>query len=217
MTAPPAVAPIVERVDHLVYATPDLERTSDEIEKRFGVRASPGGQHPGRGTRNVLLAIGRTCYLEIVGPDPAQTTPATPRWFSVDTLAEPRLVAWAAHAKNLSHVVSEASSRGVRLGNVDVGWRKRLDGLELIWQYTNPMTVLGDGLIPFFIDWGASPHPSATAAVGPSLVDLHGEHPDPQSVLGLLGALGIPMRVTRAAHPSLVATLNTHDGLQQLR
>ena len=217
MTAPPAVAPIVGRVDHLVYATTDLERTSDEIEQRFGVRASPGGQHPGRGTRNVLIALGPMCYMEIVGPGPAQPRPATPRWFGTDTLTKPRLVAWAAHGTNLSHVVSEASRRGVRLGDVGVGRRKRLDGLELVWQYTNPTTVVGDGLIPFFIDWGASEHPSATAAVGPSLVDLHGEHPDPQWVLGLLGALGITMRVTRAAHPSLVATLNTHDGLQQLR
>jgi hypothetical protein len=217
MTAPSVVAPIVGRVDHLVYATPDLERTSDELERRFGVRASPGGQHPGRGTRNVLIAIGPTCYMEIVGPDPAQTTTPNPRWFRIDTLTEPRLVAWSAHGTNLSHVVSEASRRGVPLGEVGVGRRKRLDGLELTWQYTNPTTVVGDGLIPFFIDWDASPHPSATAAVGPSLVDLHGEHPDPQWVLGLLGALGIPMRVTRAASPSLVATLNTHDGLQQLR
>jgi len=113
--------------------------------------------------------------------------------------------------------VSEASRRGVQLGEVGVGRRKRLDGLELVWQFTNPTTVVGDGLIPFFIDWGASPHPSATAAAGPSLVDLHCEHPDPQWVLGMLGALGITMRVTHAAHPSLVATLNTHDGLQQLR
>lgn len=217
MTAPSVVAPIVGRVDHLVYATPDLERTSAELEQRFGVRASPGGQHPGRGTRNVLIAIGPTCYMEVVGPDPTQTAPPNPRWFRVDALAEPRLVAWAAHGTNLSHVVSDASRRGVHLGNVGVGWRKRLDGLDLIWQYTDPTTVLGDGLIPFFIDWGASPHPSATAAVGPALFDLYGEHPDPEWALGLLGALEIPMRVTRAASPSLVATLNTHDGLQQLR
>jgi len=217
MTAPWVVAPIVGRVDHLVYATSDLERTSDELEQRFGVRASPGGQHPGRGTRNVLLAIGPACYMEIVGPDPAQTPPVNPRWFGVDGLDGPRLVAWAAHATNLSHVVSDASRRGVHLGTVDVGWRKRLDGLDLIWQYTDPTTVVGDGLVPFFIDWGASPHPSATAAVGPRLVDLHGEHPDPEWILGMLGALGIPMRVTRGASPSLVATLNTPDGLQQVR
>jgi hypothetical protein len=36
----------LSRVDHLVYATPDLNRGIDEIERLTGVRATPGGQHP---------------------------------------------------------------------------------------------------------------------------------------------------------------------------
>jgi hypothetical protein len=58
-------ASLLPRVDHLVYATPDLDRGIDEIEKLLGVRASPGGQHQGRGTRNALVALGPTAYLEI--------------------------------------------------------------------------------------------------------------------------------------------------------
>ena len=59
-------------VDHLVYATPDVEQSVAELEARLGVRASPGGQHLGLGTYNALLALGEACYLEIVGPDPLQ-------------------------------------------------------------------------------------------------------------------------------------------------
>jgi hypothetical protein len=219
MTDPPAVGQIVGRVDHLVYATPDVEGTSADLERRFGVRASPGGQHPGRGTRNILIGIGSACYMEIVGPDLAQEPPSTPRWFGIDTLIEPRLVAWAAaaNATDLTHVVNDAARRGVRLGEVGVGRRKRPDGVELKWQLTDPAVALGDGLVPFLIDWGASPHPSTTAVAGPTLVDLHGEHPNPERVMGTLGALGIAMRVTQAAHPSLVATLRTDAGLYELR
>jgi hypothetical protein len=40
-------AEFISRVDHLVYATPDLNRGIEEIEKLLGVRAMAGGQHPG--------------------------------------------------------------------------------------------------------------------------------------------------------------------------
>jgi dipeptidyl aminopeptidase/acylaminoacyl peptidase len=49
---------LVSRVDHLVYITPDLNRGIEEIEKLLGVRATPGGQHIGYGTRNALIALG---------------------------------------------------------------------------------------------------------------------------------------------------------------
>jgi len=211
------VSQLVGRVDHLVFATPDVERTSADLERRFGVRPSPGGQHTGRGTRNILIAIGPACYMEIVGPDPGQEPPSTPRWFGIDTLSEPRLVTWAASATDLNRVVKDAARRGVRLGDVGVGRRKRLYGVDLTWQFTDPTVVLCDGLVPFLIDWGASPHPWMTAVVGPRLVDLHGEHPHPERVMDMLDALGIAMRVTQAAHPSLVATLQTDAGLYELR
>ncbi|MFD0169830.1 VOC family protein [Streptomyces decoyicus] len=37
-------------LDHLVHATPDLDRTLAEIAALTGVRPVPGGSHPGRGT-----------------------------------------------------------------------------------------------------------------------------------------------------------------------
>ena len=89
-----------ERVDHLVFATSDLSSTVADHERRIGVRATPGGQHLGRGTRNALIALGPKCYLEIIGPDPEQGAVPAPRWFDVDTVTTPRLVAWAVSGRH---------------------------------------------------------------------------------------------------------------------
>src|SRR5262245_65471654 len=154
---------LMARVDHLVYAAPDLNRGVEEIEKLLGVRATPGGQHPGRGTRNALIALGPSTYLEIIAPDPEQPPPKTPRTFGIDGLKDSRLVAWAAKGNDLERPRDDAARRGGSLGEVMSGNRRRPDGVLLSWRYTDPQTVLADGLAPFFIDWGQSPHTARTA------------------------------------------------------
>jgi hypothetical protein len=210
-------AELLAKVDHLVYATPDLNRGVEEIEKILGVRATPGGQHPGRGTRNALITLGPAIYLEIIAPDPEQPPPKTPRPFGIDGLKESRLVAWAAKGSDLERLRDEAARKGARLGEVMSGSRRRTDGILLSWRYTDPQTVLADGLIPFFIDWGQSPHPARTAAQGASLIALRAEHPDAQRVQRLLNELGLDLPVQTGAAPALVATIDSPRGRVELR
>ena len=203
-------------LDHLVYATPDLERTVEELDERLGVRASAGGQHPGRGTRNALISLGPRMYLEIVGPDPSQPEPQGPRWFGIDSLTGPRLVAWAAATDNLAAVSAKAASHAVRLGPVITGGRTRPDGIRLQWNVTDPTTFVGDGLVPFFIDWGTSPHPAESATPGVELVDFRGEHPDAMEIRGMLQALGVSLPVEPGSVARLIATLRGRHGEVQL-
>src|SRR5947207_15314729 len=146
----------LDQVDHLVYATPNLDRTVMALDQLLGVRASAGGQHPGRGTRNALLAIGPHSYLEIVGPDPEQHLPAHSTWFGIDDLQGPKLVTWAAKSSNLEELVLAARRGGVQLGPITSGSRQRPDGVTLAWRFTEPTVVQEDGLLPFFIDWKSS-------------------------------------------------------------
>src|SRR5262245_49581764 len=186
---PPAT--LLMRLDHLVYATPDLDRGVATIEKLLGIRAAAGGQHPGLGTRNALVALGPSSYLEIIGPDPEQPRPAGRRRFGIDELSAPRLVRWVVKGTDLEKLAAAAAGHGVMLGPVIPGSRRRPDGVELSWRYTDPNTVLGDGLVPFFIDWGTSPHPSASAARGATLLQVRAEHPDPGPVQKMLDVLGL--------------------------
>ena len=210
-------ADILSRVDHLVYATGDLKAGIDRIEQLLGVRAVPGGPHPGGGTRNALIALGPTTYLEIVGRDPEQPEPNRQRPFGIDHITEPKLVAWVANGTALEQLVLQATRGGVKLGEVISGNRQRPDGVLLAWRYTNPETVEADRLVPYFIDWGTSPHPARTAAPGASLVGLRAEHPDPERVAHMLGQLGLALPVRKGPKPSVIATLDGPKGRVELR
>ena len=207
----------LSRADHLVYATPDLRVGIDRIEQLFGLRATPGGQHPGRGTRNALVSLGPAVYLEIIGPDPEQPKPAQPRPFGIDDLTEPRLVTWAAKGMNLEVLAREAGRNGVTLGEVIPGSRRRGDGVMLSWRYTDPRTVVAGGVVPFFIDWGQTPHPASTATPGATLLGLRAEHPDPEPVRKALSQLGLDVQVQKGARPALVATVSSPRGRVELR
>ena len=208
---------VLARVDHLVYATPDLELGIQAIEKLTGVRASAGGQHPGLGTRNALIALGSSTYLEIIGPDPEQPKPDGPRRFGIDELKAPRLLTWVAKGTGLAPFVDRARASGVRLGDVIAGSRKRPDGVVLSWRYTDPNVILEERLVPYFIDWGTSPHPATTAAPGLSLRALRAEHPEPERMARILKQLGLNLPVRRDARPSLIATLDSPKGRIELR
>ncbi len=207
---------MIDVIDHLVYAAPDLDSAVEDLESRLGVRAAPGGRHPGEGTRNAVIALGPVSYLEILGPDPHQSPPNRPLWLGLEGLARPRLTAWAVKAPDLESRASHAEELGVRLGPVISGTRRRPDGVVLFWRFTDPHVVAADGLMPFLIDWGASPHPAASAPGGASLAALRGEHPNPAGVAALLRSLGVELPVTKGPRSALIATLRTPRGRVEL-
>jgi Glyoxalase-like domain len=215
--AAPGPGGVLAQVDHLVYATPDLALGIETAEKLFGVRATAGGQHPGEGTRNALIALGPTSYFEIIGPDPEQPAPARGRRFGIDEITAPRLTTWVAKGRALDAFAAGAKAHGVDLGAVIPGSRKRPDGVVLSWTYTDPRVVLADRLVPYLIDWGASPHPSATAAKGVTLLSLRAEHPDAAKVQAMLKQLGLDLVVTPGPKPSLIATFDSPKGRVELK
>ncbi|TCO43763.1 VOC family protein [Actinocrispum wychmicini] len=189
-------------IDHLVYATPALEIA-------LGIPLSPGGRHVGLGTRNLLADLGGGTYLEVVGPDPDQPDPAEPRPFGIDTLTEPRLVAWAVRVTDIDKVVAETKARGHDPGPVIPMSRRRPDGVLLEWRLTLP---LDDGLLPFLIDWGTTPHPSEDAVHGSVLQSFRVTG----DVHKGLEALGVDVPVD-SGPPGLVAVISTPDGEVTLR
>jgi hypothetical protein len=186
------------QLDHLVYVTPDVAATSDEMESRLGIRPVAGGRHTAWGTHNTLVALGEGIYLEIIGPDPEATPPSGPRPFGLDGLKTPRLAA------------------GIEQGGPMPRARERPDGTVLRWTMTDSLAPREGGVIPFFIDWGESPHPSLGAPDGGRLVRFEARHPEPARVRTLLAALALDLHVESGAAPGLIAIVEAPAGTVEL-
>ena len=204
-------------VDHLVWATPDLEAGVREIERLTGVRASPGGKHPSWATHNALLSLGPGIYLELLAPDPSAPPPSKARPFGLDQLSAPRLVTWAAQEADLEGRLAALAMAGTDLGEILSGGRVRPDGVALAWRLTSPRAMLEGGVVPFLIDWGSSPHPSTTAAPGLTLVALELGHPEPDKLRQLLEPFGVDLSIRKSPQSALVATLDSPRGRVELR
>jgi hypothetical protein len=164
---------------------------------------------------NALIALGPHSYLEVLGPDPDQHG-GLPPVFGVGKLSKPHLVAWAVKSNDLAGQVKEAQNHGIALGEVVPASRVDSNGVVLTWSLTNPYIVIADGIVPFFIDWGNSPHPSATAAKGVTMTGLRAEHPQASQTEQLLKALDLDVDVQEGP-TALILTLYTPNGEVELR
>lgn len=202
-------------IDHLVYATSDVDRTVLDLARRLGVEAVAGGRHLGFGTRNALLSLG-TSYLEIIGPDAGQHRPASGYWYGVENIAEPRLVTWTARVEHIERVAAHSHGAGYNPGDVHKVFRELPNGEQLSWRLTMPMGA-GDGLVPNIIEWDAGcPHPSTTSPTGIELLQLRGYHPVPESITPMIKALGVELEVRIGDTPKLVAVLDSPYGPVEL-
>jgi hypothetical protein len=204
-------------IDHLIYGVPELAAGIAALEGMLGVRAAMGGKHVGLGTHNALLSLGEGAYLEIIAPDPEQTSPSQPLPWGLAGLHQARLLTWAVKARDIDAQAAQAKAAGVDSGPVLRMSRERPDGVRLEWALTYSPQAVGGGLVPFLIAWEPGPHPSETSPGRCRLVSLRGEHPEPERIAGMLAAVGVEMSVGHGERPALVATVEGPRGLVELR
>lgn len=208
------LTPAKDAVDHLLLGISDLDRGIEWLEKMTGVKPVKGGKHPGRGTQNALISLGGRRYLEVLAPDPAQSTYN----FAIDVrgLTEPRLITWAAATSNIGAVAKRARDSGFKLLGPSDGSRARPDGKLLKWKTllaVNSFGVQGVEPIPFFIEWSADTlHPSQDSPKGCTLQSFEMEHPDAAVLNDALRKLGIEAKVKPARVARLIAVIKTPKG-----
>ena len=202
----------VPKLDHLVLAAPDLAAAVRTFAERTGVEPTRGGSHIGLGTANFLVDLGNGGYLEIIGPDPEQPDPVMPRPFGIDELTEPRLVTWAVRTDDIAALVADARAGGYEPGEPRAMSRRTPDDELLEWQLTAPRFDYADGLVPFVIDWGDSPHPTTRPIPRITLREFRAVHPDPASVRPALAAMRVDLHIDIGEPAELRAIVDGASG-----
>jgi Glyoxalase-like domain len=94
------------RIDHVLWATDDLDATAERFAREHGLPVLGGGRHVGLGTENRILALGGG-YLELIAVVDADEAAAS--WIGRAVADAPEgLIGWAVvvedvgeHAKRL--------------------------------------------------------------------------------------------------------------------
>ncbi|MET3804891.1 hypothetical protein ABIB25_001887 [Nakamurella sp. UYEF19] len=204
---------IEPRLDHLVYATPDLASTVALFQEDTGVSPAAGGRHLGRGTRNYLVGLGPRRYLEIIGPD--LENPVAPEVgipFGIRQLVAPALVTWAVRPDDIE-VAAEASKKaGADFGRARPMSRRTPAGDLLTWRLASTVPLPLDGVVPFLIDWGTTRHPASDAGIPQlGLLEFALTHPETAAVQAVLDALDVRVALRQGA-VGLRAVLETPRG-----
>jgi Glyoxalase-like domain len=215
--AAPRIAWAAPRVptllDHILLGCNDLNRGIAFVEQRTGVRAAFGGVHPGRGTRNALLALGARRYLEIIAPDPQQTS--LTQYPAIKGMVEPALIGWAVHPPAIEAVAQHLRDAGIPFKGPADGSRQRPDGRLLRWRSVN-LDETRDAL-PFFIEWSAdSVHPSADAPKGCRIINFTVLSPNPDDLAKTFRLLDVGATVGRGDKPGLRARITAPKGQLEL-
>jgi hypothetical protein len=202
----------VLRLDHVVYAVPDLDEAAIRFRESFGLDSTEGGRHERWGTANRIVPLGDQ-YLELVAAVDAPMAAETEfgrgvleraagggGWFTI-----------AAVADDLDAVAS-------RLGiEVDSGSRTRPDGKTVRWRMAGLDDPRREPWMPFFLIWdvGGNLHPGraraghGVRANGIAWVEVGG---DAQRLRTWLGRDALPIRVTDDEPGIHRVAISTPDG-----
>lgn len=201
----------MHELDHLIWE----ELRLSEGERRFsdltGVTPAFGGNHPGTGTHNSLLSLGRGKYLEIIALDPAHLQAAN---LPEETLSNftPGLFAFGVRTYDLLRVGQLISAGGLKASDVHNISRQSPDGRMLRWQTVVVEDHDFGDFIPFFTLCGDMVHPSETAPKGCELLEFSVGHPQHRELSRLYAALEVDVPVLESEQPQLRAVLATPKG-----
>jgi hypothetical protein len=202
----------VLRLDHVVYAVPDLDEAAVRFRGEFGLDSTEGGRHERWGTANRIVPLGDQ-YLELVAavdePVAAETA------FGKGVLERAaRGGGWFTIAAVADDLDAVASRLGLEVGS---GSRTRPDGQTVRWRMAGLDDPRREAWMPFFLIWDISDelHPRraraghGVLATGIAWVEVGG---DAERLRTWLGGDELPIRVSDGEPGIHRVAISTADG-----
>ncbi|MDX6681988.1 MAG: hypothetical protein QOG94_2027 [Solirubrobacteraceae bacterium] len=177
------------RIDHVIYATSDLDAAARRVEQQLGLEAVAGGRHDGIGTHNRIVPLGGG-YLELLAVADAQEAASSELGSALLARIEDAregLMGWAVFVDDV-HAVS--SRLGTSLLTVTrQGLSAYLTGLR---------ESLREPCLPFFIARDAGIRDAGDRAHLPAItwIEVAG---DAARLRSWLGGADLPVRVVDGA------------------
>jgi Glyoxalase-like domain len=189
------------QIDHVIYATGDLEEAAARIEAELGLVAVEGGRHEGLGTHNRIVPVGAG-YLElmaVVDPESAASSELARRLHARIADVREGLLGWAVTVDDLEGVAA-------RLGTPIITIKR--EGLSA--RLTGLMEALQEPFLPFFItrDPGVPDPGAAVDAGGVTWVEVAG---DAARLERWLGDSGVPVRVVEGSDGVRAMGIGQHE------
>jgi hypothetical protein len=173
------------RIDHVIYATGDIDAAAGRVQSELGMTAVRGGRHEGHGTHNRIVPLGGG-YLELLAVADPDEAAASPIGSALQARLAGRgdgLFAWAVAVDDVKRV---ADRLGLSVSAIArEGLTARLVGVA---------EALQDPGLPFFIerDEGVRDPGSAESAGGITWVEVGAGQ---GKLEGRLGDANLPVRI----------------------
>jgi len=203
-------------IDHVIWASADLDATHLQFEQTMGLRSSPGGVHP-EGTHNRIVLLRPPHYVELIAVHDRERNDMDP-WGRALTACIERgggLMGWAVGTDDID-------AFGARTGAaVITGSIQQDDGTTGGWRIVDPPDD-ENGAIPSVIQY----HGDAAARADRHAIDFAlAEHPcgaeaiswvevscDEQRLSNWLGDDALPVRLTPGPAGLRRVGLDASDG-----
>jgi catechol 2,3-dioxygenase-like lactoylglutathione lyase family enzyme len=173
------------RIDHVIYATADLDAAAARVEAVLGVAARGGGRHDRIGTHNRIVPLGGG-YLELL----AVADPGEADGWDLGRAVTARIAAAGEGLMGWAVAVDDVGRVAERLGT-EISTIAR-SGLTA--RLTGVAEAMREPFLPFFIarDAGVADPAGDARAGGIAWLEVAG---DPDRLRDWLGGAELPVRV----------------------
>ena len=205
------------KIDHIVYAVPNLDQALVDFEAKTGITPVFGGYHKNQGTKNALVNIGEGAYLELITIDHENTMITPPRWMGVDLITEAQVTRWSLKSDQLTEDSQALKAFDPQMGAIQGGQRNTAAGDLLSWMMIMPLAKPAVEIAPFVTSWGAeSIHPTQHLPQEYPLLEIDFFHPDPVSLADLWLQLELSYPIKPASMPRIKIVLEGPKGRVEL-